>query len=51
MKEILMKGIIIVGMYILFAIYLLFASYRIERLEHEDEYEYEKVNVTIRYSE
>ncbi|MBQ9019222.1 MAG: hypothetical protein IJ097_02785 [Bacilli bacterium] len=48
MKKIIKKGIIIVGIYAIFAAYLFMASDRIERLEQD---ETEKVNVSIKFSE
>lgn len=48
MKNILKKGIIIVGIYLVFAAYILMASDRIERL---DKNETEKVNVSLKFSE
>ncbi len=48
MKNIIKKGIIVVGIYTIFTAYLFMASDRIERLEQDDE---EKVNVSIKFSE
>ena len=50
MKKIMMKGIVIVCIYLVFTVYLFFACERIERLEEVDS-TVEKVNVTIKYSE
>ena len=49
MKNVLKKGLIIVGIYAIFSAYLFLASNRIERLDNNDDTE--KVNVTIKYSE
>jgi len=49
MKKIIKKGIIIVGIYAIFAAYLLMASNRIERLDKNDDLE--KVNVSLKFSE
>lgn len=49
MKKIIKKGIIIVGIYLLFAAYILMASDRIERLDKNDNTE--KVNVSLKFSE
>ena len=49
MKNIIKKGIIIVGIYAIFAAYLLMASDRIERLDKNDDLE--KVNVSLKFSE
>ncbi len=49
MKEIIEKGLIVFGIYMIFTAYLFFASDRIERLEDADDTEY--VNVTIKYHE
>ena len=49
MKKIIKKGIIIVGIYLLFAAYILMASNRIERLDKNDDLE--KVNVSLKFSE
>ena len=49
MREICMKGLIILLVYWWFGAYLLLVSERIERLEKQDELE--KVNVSINYSE
>lgn len=49
MKNVLKKGLIIVGIYAIFTAYLFLASNRIERLDNNDDTE--KVNVTIKYSE
>ena len=48
MKKIIKKGIIIVGIYAVFAAYLLMASNRIERLDKSDNLE--KVNVSLKFS-
>ena len=48
MKKILKKGIIIVGIYLMFTAYILMASNRIERLDNDKT---EKVNVSIKFSE
>ena len=49
MKNIIKKGIIIVGIYLVFAAYILMASNRIERLDKNDSIE--KVNVSLNFSE
>jgi hypothetical protein len=49
MKKIIKKGIIIAGIYLVFAAYLCMASDRIERLDKSDNTE--KVNVAIKFSE
>ena len=49
MKKIIKKGIIIVGIYAIFAAYILMASNRIERLDKNDDLE--KVNVSLKFSE
>ncbi len=49
MKKIIKKGIIIVGIYLLFAAYILMASNRIERLDKDENLE--KVNVSLKFSE
>ena len=49
MKKIIKKGIIIVGIYAIFAAYILMASNRIERLDENDDLE--KVNVSLKFSE
>lgn len=49
MKKIIKKGIIIVGIYAVFAAYLLMASNRIERLDKSDNLE--KVNVSLKFSD
>ncbi len=48
MKNIIKKGIIVLGIYFVFTAYLFMASDRIERLEQDD---IEKVNVAIKFSE
>ena len=48
-KKLLKRGLIIVGIYVVFTAYLFVASDRIERLDNNDDTE--KVNVTIKYSE
>lgn len=49
MKNIIKKGIIIVGIYLLFAAYILMAADRIERLDKNDDTE--KVNISLKFSE
>ena len=49
MKKIIKKGIIVIGIYAVFAAYLLMASTRIERLDKTDSNE--KVNVSLKFSE
>ena len=49
MKNIFMKGLVILGIYGIFTAYLLFASDRIERLDNNDDTE--KVNVSLKFSE
>ena len=49
MMNIIKKGIIIVGIYTVFAAYILMASDRIERLDKNDNLE--KVNVSLKFSE
>ena len=49
MKKIIKKGIIIVGIYLVFAAYVLMASDRIERLDNNDNTE--KVNVSLKFSD
>ena len=49
MKKIIKKGIIIVGIYLVFAAYILMVSNRIERLDKSDNIE--KVNVSLKFSE
>ena len=49
MKKIIKKGIIIVGIYLVFAAYVLMASDRIERLDKNDNNE--KVNVSLKFSD
>ena len=49
MKKIIKKGIIVVGIYLIFATYILMASDRIERLDKNDGTE--KVNVSLKFSE
>ena len=49
MKNIIKKGIIIVGIYAIFAAYILMASNRIERLDKNDDLE--KINVSLKFSE
>ncbi len=49
MKNIIKKGIIIVGIYLVFAAYILMASDRIERLDKKDTTE--KVNVSLKFSD
>lgn len=49
MKNIIKKGIIIAGIYLVFGAYLFMASNRIERLDESDSTE--KVNVSIKFSE
>lgn len=49
MKNIIKKGIIIIGIYLVFAAYILMASNRIERLDKDDSTE--MVNVSLKFSE
>ncbi len=49
MKKIIKKGIIVVGIYLIFAAYILMASNRIERLDNNDNTE--KVNVSLKFSD
>lgn len=49
MKNILKKGLVILGIYGIFTAYLLFACDRIERLDNKDDSE--KVNVSLKFSE
>lgn len=49
MKNIIMKGIIIIGIYLIFGAYVLMASNRIERLDKNESSE--KVNVSLKFSE
>ena len=49
MKKIIKKGIIIVGIYLVFAAYILMASDRIERLDKNSSTE--NVNVSLKFSE
>ena len=49
MKNIFMKGLVILGIYGIFTAYLLFACDRIERLDNNDDTE--KVNVSLKFSE
>ena len=49
MKKIIKKGIIIIGIYLVFAAYILMASDRIERLDKNDSTE--NVNVSLKFSE
>ena len=49
MKNIIKKGLIILGIYGVFTVYLLFACNRIERLDMKDDYE--KVNVSLKFSD
>ena len=48
MKNIIKKGIVVLGIYAIFTGYLFMASDRIERLEQDAT---EKVNVSIKFSE
>lgn len=47
MKKIIRKGIIILGVYVLFMTYLLVASERIERLENNNKTEKTSVAINI----
>ena len=49
MKKIIKKGIIIVGIYMVFAAYLFMVSDRIERLDKNDNTK--TVNVSLKFSE
>lgn len=49
MRNIIKKGIIIIGIYLVFAAYILMASNRIERLDKDDSTE--MVNVSLKFSE
>jgi hypothetical protein len=49
MREIIKKGLILLGIYTIFTVYLFLASARIERLDLEDDREI--VNVSLNYSE
>jgi len=49
MKNVLMKGLVLLGVYSVFTAYLLFASNRIERLDNKDDTE--KVNVSLKFSD
>lgn len=49
MKKIIKKGIIIIGIYLIFAMYLFMASNRIERLDKNDSTE--TINVSLKFSE
>ena len=47
MKNVLKKGIIILGVYIIFTLYLFVASERIERLENNSKIGNEEVTLNI----
>ena len=49
MKNIIKKGIIVVGIYLIFTAYILMASDRIERLDRKDSNEL--INVSLKFSE
>ena len=49
MKNVLKKGLVILGIYAIFTAYLLFACDRIERLDKNDNTE--KVNVSLKFSD
>ena len=49
MREFVKKGLILLGIYMVFTAYLFLASERIERLDQEDDSEI--VNVSIIYGE